>query len=175
MAKESVAILKGKVDVAEVLKQLNAALSEEWLAFYQYWIGAQVVEGAARSDVQKEFMEHAMEEYKHAQRLADRIIELEGTPVLSPQEWFKNAKCAYTAPNDPEVTKLLKQNIAAERCAILRYREIVELTHGKDFTTCDLAKHIMAEEEEHEQDLQDYLTDIARMKVYVNEHTVVEV
>lgn len=51
----------------------------------------------------------------------------------------------------------------------------MELTHGKDFTTCDLAKHIMAEEEEHEQDLQDYLTDIARMKVYVNEHTVVEV
>ena len=38
------------------------------------------------------------------------------------------------------------------------------LLTGKDFTTCDIAKHILAEEEEHEQDLQDYLTDIVRMK-----------
>ena len=39
-----------------------------------------------------------------------------------------------------------------------------DFTNGKDFTTCDIAKHILAEEEEHEQDLQDYLTDIVRMK-----------
>ena len=43
MAKESVAILKGRIDVSEVLDELNAALSEEWLAFYQYWVGALVV------------------------------------------------------------------------------------------------------------------------------------
>ena len=54
--------------------------------------------------------------------------------------------------------------VASERCAILRYQEIADFTNGKDFTTCDIAKHILAEEEEHEQDLQDYLTDIARMK-----------
>ena len=47
---------------------------------------------------------------------------------------------------------------------MLRYQEIADFTNGKDFTTCDIAKHILAEEEEHEQDLQDYLTDIARMK-----------
>ena len=44
------------------------------------------------------------------------------------------------------------------------YQEIANFTNGKDYTTCDIAKHILAEEEEHEQDLQDYLTDIARMK-----------
>ena len=47
---------------------------------------------------------------------------------------------------------------------MLEYQEIADFTNGKDFTTCDIAKHILAEEEEHEQDLQDYLTDIARMK-----------
>lgn len=46
----------------------------------------------------------------------------------------------------------------------MRYQEIAKFTDGIDFTTCDIAKHILAEEEEHEQDLQDYLTDIARMK-----------
>lgn len=46
-------------------------------------------------------------------------------------------------------------------------QQIAEFTNGIDFTTCDIAKHIMAEEEDHEQDLQDYLNDIARMKAYI--------
>ena len=117
MAKESVAILKGRIDVSEVLDELNAALSEEWLAFYQYWVGALVVKGAMRGDVQREFQEHAMEEFEHAKLIADRIIELEGVPVLDPKKWFDLAKCAYTPPTDADVVKLLKQNVAAERCA----------------------------------------------------------
>ena len=52
MAKESVKILQGKLDVKSLIDQLNAALSEEWLAYYQYWVGALVVEGAMRADVQ---------------------------------------------------------------------------------------------------------------------------
>ena len=154
MAKESVKILRGKLDVDNLLSQLNAALAEEWLAYYQYWVGALVVEGAMRSDVQGEFEEHAEEERHHAQLLADRIIELEGVPVLDPND----------SPTDFDVVSLLNQNVASERCAILRYQEIAKFTDGIDFTTCDIAKHILAEEEEHEQDLQDYLTDIARMK-----------
>ena len=46
MAKESVKILQKKLDVESLLSQLNAALSEEWLAYYQYWVGALVAEGA---------------------------------------------------------------------------------------------------------------------------------
>ena len=65
----------------DLLAQLNAALSEEWLAFYQYWVGSFVVEGDMRGDVQREFQEHAAEEYNHAKLLADRIIELEGRCV----------------------------------------------------------------------------------------------
>ena len=152
MAKESVKILQGKLDVESLISQLNAALAEEWLAYYQYWIGALVVEGAMRPNVQSEFEEHANEERKHAEMIAKRIIELEGVPVLDPQKWSELARC------------LLNDNVASERCAILRYQEIADFTNGKDFTTCDMAKKILAEEEEHEQDLQDYLTDIARMK-----------
>ena len=86
MAKESVKILQGKLDVKSLIDQLNAALSEEWLAYYQYWVGALVVEGAMRADVQGEFEEHAEEERHHAQLIADRIIELEGVPVLDPKK-----------------------------------------------------------------------------------------
>ena len=51
MARESVKILQGKLDVESLISQLNAALAEEWLAYYQYWVGALVVEGAMRADV----------------------------------------------------------------------------------------------------------------------------
>ena len=72
MAKESVKILQGKLDVESLISQLNAALAEEWLAYYQYWIGALVVEGAMRPNVQSEFEEHANEERKHAEMIAKR-------------------------------------------------------------------------------------------------------
>lgn len=160
MAKESVLILRQRIDLPELLAQLNAALSEEWLAFYQYWIGAQVVEGAMRSDVQREFNEHALEEFAHAKMLADRIVQLEGVPVLDPMQWSILARCKYSIPLNTDVTNLLKQNIAAERCAVIRYEEIASLCNNVDYTTCDIAKRIMAEEEEHEQDLQDLLRDV---------------
>ena len=164
MAKESVKILQGKLDVKSLIEQLNAALSEEWLAYYQYWVGALVVEGAMRTGVQGELEEHAEEERQHAQLIADRIIELEGTPVLDPKQWFELARCKYDTPTQFDTVSLLNQNVASERCAILRYQEIAKFTEGKDYTTCDIAKHILAEEEDHEQDLQDYLNDIAKMK-----------
>ncbi len=161
MAKESVAIIKERIDINLVLEQLNMALAEEWLSFYQYWIGANVIKGAMRSDVQREFYQHAMEEFEHAKLLAERIIQLEGTPLLNPHRWFEYAGCAYEEPDeDFESTHLIKQNISSERCAINRYQEIAQLTDGKDFTTCDIAKHILAEEENHEQELQDFLDDI---------------
>lgn len=51
MVKESVKILQQKLDVESLLSQLNTALSEEWLAYYQYRVGALVAEGTMRANV----------------------------------------------------------------------------------------------------------------------------
>ena len=169
MAKGSVEVLKGKIEVQKVIDLLNAALSEEWLAFYQYWVGALVVKGGQRADVIKEFNEHAQEEFQHAELIAARIIELEGTPVLSPKKWYDLARCKYSEPTDENILTVVNQNIAAERCAINRYQEIAQFTEGKDYTTCDLAKHILAEEEDHEQYLQDFIDDFNQMKALLKE------
>ncbi|MGL5681785.1 MAG: ferritin-like domain-containing protein [Marinifilaceae bacterium] len=167
MAQGNIDVLKGKIDVQKVIDLLNAALAEEWLAFYQYWVGAIVVRGPERAGVQKELEEHAGEEYQHANLIAARIIELGGQPVMSPEKWFDLARCKYEAPTDESVFTILQQNIRGERCAIRRYEEIAEFTDGKDFTTCELAKHILAEEEEHEQDLQDFVDDLEDLKKYI--------
>ena len=164
MSKESISLIKSGLNITKLLEQLNAALAEEWLAHYQYWIGAQVVEGIMRSEVQKEFEEHAREEATHAEMLAKRIIQLGGVPVLDPVQWPLLSRCKYEPPLNPDSILLLSQNVKAERCAIIRYHEIVQYTHSIDFTTCDIAKRILAEEEAHEQELQDFLQDFNVMK-----------
>lgn len=148
-----------KVDHDELLKALNEALSEEWLAYYQYWVGALVAKGPMRTSIVAEFMEHANEEYDHANKLGKRIIELGGTPVLDPKQWENLARCKYDAPSNDWVMELVKQNLVAERCAIARYQQICEMTFGKDYETFKVSAKILKEEIEHEQEMEDFLAD----------------
>lgn len=152
------------IDVPELIKTLNCALSEEWLAFYQYWIGARVMEGPMRSEVEAELLLHATEELNHAVLVVGRIIQLGGTPILDPKEWFDNAKCAYEAPRDSYVEEVLSQNLRGERCAISRYQQIADMTNGKDYTTYQMAVTILGQEIEHEEDIEALLRDIDRMR-----------
>ncbi|KAB3526341.1 ferritin-like domain-containing protein [Alkaliphilus serpentinus] len=162
MGKRGVNILN--LDVEKLIEMLNAALSEEWLAYYQYWIGARLMEGPMRSDIEKELLLHADQELNHATLVVDRIIQLGGTPVLNPSDWTKLSRCAYEEPTDPYIIAILEQNLDGERCAIDRYQEIAEFTNGKDFTTHQMAINILNEELEHEQDIEDWITDINRIK-----------
>ncbi|MBP6978021.1 MAG: ferritin-like domain-containing protein [Bacteroidales bacterium] len=162
MGKHGIKILE--LDVDKLLEMLNAALSEEWLAYYQYWIGARVMEGPMRSEVEPELLLHADQELNHAVMVVSRIIQLGGTPVLNPAEWTLLSRCGYEAPTDPYIEEILKQNLTGERCAIKRYKEIADFTAGKDHATHQIATTILAEELEHEQDIEDWLTDLERMK-----------
>jgi bacterioferritin len=162
MGKHGIEILK--VDVKELIKMLNAALSEEWLAYYQYWIGARVMEGPMRSEIEPELLVHADQELNHAVMVVNRIIQLGGTPVLNPSEWTKLSRCDYDAPIDPYVEAILNQNLNGERCAIQRYEDIANYTSGKDHATHQMATTILNEELEHEQDIEDWINDIQRMK-----------
>ena len=133
MGKHGIEILN--LDVKELLKMLNAALSEEWLAYYQYWLGARLMEGPMRSEIEPELIIHANQELNHAVLVVTRIIQLDGIPVLNPSEWPKLGRCTYEAPEDPYVEVILNQNLRGERCAIQRYKEIADFTNGKDHTT----------------------------------------
>ena len=162
MGKQAVDILS--IDVPRLIKMLNSALAEEWLAYYQYWIGARLMEGPMRSEIEPELLLHATQELNHAVLVVDRIIQLGGIPVIHPQDWFKLSRCKYDAPADPYVEVILEQNLRGERCAIQRYKEIADYTSGKDHTTHQMSTTILNEELEHENDIEDWLTDIKRMK-----------
>lgn len=151
------------LDVQRLIETLNQALSEEWLAYYQYWIGARVIEGPLRPEVESELLEHAGEELGHAEKLVKRIVQLGGSPVLTPAQWVAMAECQYLAPTDPSVSQILAQNISSERCAIQRYQELAAFTDGKDYTTFKMVVEILEEELEHENELLGFQTDIAAM------------
>lgn len=158
------AIEVASVDVDKLLAMLNAALAEEWLAYYQYWIGARLMEGPMRSEVEPELLLHADQELGHAVLVVNRIIQLGGTPVINPADWTKLARCSYDEPSDPYIEVILEQNLNGERCAIQRYKEIADFTNGKDHSTHQIAVTILNEELEHENDIEDWINDIQRMK-----------
>jgi bacterioferritin len=155
---------KGKsivgMDVNELLTQLNKAFCDEWLAYYQYWIGSKVVRGPNKEAVIAELTLHATEELAHAVLLTTRIIQLGGTPITKPEDWYKFTNCGYDAPDDPFVIKVLEQNIKGEQCAITSYNKLLKKTRDKDPVTYNVIIGILQQEVEHEEDLQALLEDI---------------
>lgn len=153
-----------KLDVKELIDMLNSALADEWLAYYQYWVGAKVVRGAMKDSAVAELTEHAADELRHAGLLADRITQLGGDPILHPKEWFDKAGCGYDAPTDPAVLKILAQNVKGEQCAIDTYSKLSEFTKDKDEITYQMILEILKDEIEHEDDLQTLVEDIEMMR-----------
>lgn len=162
MGKHGKDIVKN-LNVDKLIEMLNEALAEEWLAYYQYWIGARVIEGPMRTEVEPELLIHANEELAHAEMVVERITQLGGEPVLSPMEWSELARCKYMKPDDSYTKAILNQNLEAEGCAIDRYQEIADYTDGKDHTTYQMAVNILNDELEHEQELEDWLNDFEQL------------
>ena len=136
------------------MKKLNAALADEWLAVYQYWVGSKIIKGLGAPNVENELAEHSEEEKEHADMLADRIIKLGGTPLIHPEMWFEFSHCGYEEPLSDAVKDLLEQNIGGEQCAIAVYKDLLEFTKDKDPVTYHMALEILEDEIDHEEELQ---------------------
>jgi bacterioferritin len=159
MAKRGNSIIKG-IEISELITMLNRAYADEWLAYYQYFIEAKVVKGIMKDAAIVELTQHAADELRHATMVADRIIQLGGIPLANPQEWFKLTNCGYDEPKDFDVVSILNDAIKGEQCAISTYSKIVEMTKDKDIVTYDIVSSILADEVEHEEDLQALHDDI---------------
>jgi bacterioferritin len=159
MARVGNSIIKG-IEVEKVIALLNRAYADEWLAYYQYFIESKVIKGLMKDAAITELNQHAADELRHATMIADRIIQLGGTPILHPNDWMKYTNCGYDAPKNFDVVDILNDAIKGEQCAIKTYSGIVELTRNKDIVTYDLVSSILADEVEHEEDLQSLCDDI---------------
>jgi len=150
--------LAGK-NVDEVLEELNRAYADEWLAFYQYWVTAKVLEGRYAGHVAGELKRLAMEELEHADELAERIVQLGGRPLAHPKHWLERSTCGYKEPaQDPrDLDAAIRATIDGERCAISVYRKLADMTRESDYVTFQLIQHILEEELEHEDTFENLL------------------
>lgn len=159
MARKGNSIIKG-LDINDIITGLNKAYADEWLAYYQYFIEGKVVKGIMKDAAIAELEQHAADELRHANMVADRILQLGGTPLLNPKEWFTHTNCGYEEPTNFDVVNILDDAIKGEQCAISIYSELADMTKDKDIVTYDIVSQILADEVEHEEDLQALYDDI---------------
>ena len=159
MARKGNSIIQG-IEINEIITTLNNAYADEWLAYYQYFIEAKVIKGIMKDAAIAELAQHAADELRHANMVADRILQLGGTPLLHPQEWFTHTNCGYEEPKDFDVVSILEDSIKGEQCAISVYSKLADMTRNKDIVTYDIVSEILADEVEHEEDLQALHDDI---------------
>jgi len=142
-------------DAETVVKILNDALATEIVCVLRYKLHYFVAKGIHAGPVADEFLEHANEEQAHADRLSQRIVQLGGTPDLSPGGLLSRSHTEYVQTEN--LGQMIKENLVAERIAIDTYREIAAYFAPFDPTSRTMIEEILAQEEEHADDLRDLL------------------
>ncbi|ASV98746.1 ferritin-like domain-containing protein [Paraburkholderia aromaticivorans] len=142
-------------DRETVLKLCNDALATEIVCVLRYKRHHFMAKGINSEAVAAEFAEHAAEEQEHADRIAERIVQLGGAPDFAPDGLKTRSHSEYKEGSS--LTDMIKENLIAERIAIDTYREIIRYLGDKDVTTRRMFEEILAVEEEHADDMADLL------------------
>ncbi|MEM3507388.1 MAG: ferritin-like domain-containing protein [Candidatus Bathyarchaeia archaeon] len=151
-----------KVNVEELITDLNKAYADEWIAYFYYKWAASVATGINAPNIVSELKKIADEEKEHAEELAERILELGGEPERDFEDLSKIANCPkINFPKDlSDLKGILKAVIEAEGCAIEVYNNLIEKLspcYQKDIKTFHLIEHILAEEIAHEEAFENLL------------------
>ncbi|HEY3585935.1 MAG TPA: DUF892 family protein [Myxococcaceae bacterium] len=143
----------GDVDTAIAL--LNEAVATEIVCVLRYKFHAVAAAGIASESVKEEFAQHAKEEEQHLDWIAERINQLGGKPNLNPDGVTTRAASQYAEGEN--LVDMIRENLVAERIAIEHYRDLIRYFADKDPTTRTLLERVLAQEEEHANDMHDLL------------------
>ena len=145
-------------DREEILRLLNESLATELVCTLRYKRHYYMATGLKASTAADEFLEHANQELEHADKLAERITQLGGEPDFNPDNLSRNSHAQYVAGNT--LKEMVYEDLVAERIAIDSYREIIQYIGESDPTTRRIFEDILAQEEEHADDMADILQDL---------------
>ena len=148
-------------DRRTILKLLNDSLASELVCVLRYrnhhFMSAHIG-GIAGFAVTGELLKHSQEEMAHADRLATRITQLGGEPDFNPASLAGRSHADYAVSDS--LRGMLTEDLVAERIAIETYTAIIRFVSDKDPTTRRLFEEILAQEEEHADELSDFLKRI---------------
>lgn len=156
---ENGAITEGyKADREEIIRLLNESLATELVCYLRYKRHYHMATGLKASVAAAEFLEHAQQELEHSDKLAERITQLGGEPDFNPATLTTRSHAEYVAGSS--LKDMVTENLVAERIAIDSYREIIAFLGNDDPTTRRIFEDILAQEEEHADDMADILDDL---------------
>ncbi|MDQ5858222.1 MAG: bacterioferritin [Acidobacteriota bacterium] len=142
-------------DRNKVIAILNEALATEIVCVLRYKRHYYMAQGIHAQAVAAEFLEHANEEQGHADRIAERITQIGGEPDFNPEGLASRSHSQYVEGNSLE--DMIREDLVAERIAIESYGEIIRFLGDGDITSRRLMEEILANEEEHADDLNNLL------------------
>ncbi|MQY03207.1 ferritin-like domain-containing protein [Actinomadura macrotermitis] len=147
-------------DLDRVIQVCNEALATELVCVLRYKRHYYTATGIYSETVAAEFAEHAAEEQEHADKLAQRIVQLGGEPDFNPETLTARSHADYDDSLD--LVEMIKEDLVAERVAIASYTEIVQWLGDGDPTTKRVFEQLLAQEEEHADDLRGLLERLPR-------------
>jgi bacterioferritin len=134
-----------------IIGLLNHALATELVCVLRYRRHYFMATGINAKSIAQEFMEHSAQELMHADKLAQRIVELGGEPDFNPATLTARSHAEYIEAST--LKDMLKEDLIAERIAIESYREMINYINTTDPTTRRVLEEILSVEEEHAEDL----------------------
>ena len=139
--------MKGKPEVIEVLAKM---LKEELGAISEYFIHAEMCESWGYKKLSDHTKKESINEMKHAEKLIERILFLEGTPNLNDMPKLNVGK---------DVKAQFQNDLALEKNAVAEYNAgVAACRKAGDNASAELLKAILADEEEHVDYLEEQLS-----------------
>jgi bacterioferritin len=140
----------------DIIRLLNDALATEIVCTLRYKRHYFTAKGLASPKIAEEFLVHANEETAHGDMIAERIVQLGGEPDFAPTTLMSRSHADYDESLDLQA--MIRANLIAERVAIEAYGQMIKLIGDKDSTTRRMLESIQSQEQEHADELSDWLT-----------------
>jgi bacterioferritin len=138
----------------KVIEQLNRALREELTAINQYFLHAEMCENWGYGKLSRYIKKQSIDEMKHAEKLMERILFLDGTPSMEPLALAIGAN----------VQAMIQSDLKLEIEASAMYNEAVKIAmENKDNGSRDLFVGLLKDEEEHVDWLEAQLHQIKEL------------
>lgn len=145
-------------DVEKVTARLNQLRSTEIVSYLQYKQHAYMAVSLLGPAVKSEFLEHAEQELQHADRLADRISQLGGTPLYDLCEIGEMAsRMKVKADQGTTIEEMVYEDLEIETQQVINYTKLIREVGDGDPVTRRLLEDILIDTEHHASELRDLL------------------
>jgi len=143
----------------KLLKVLNHLLADELTAINQYMVHAEMCHNWGYEKLHQNIQKRAITEMKHAEKLIERIIFLEGKPIVSQLNPMHIGA---------EVPKMMENDLAAEMGAVKGYNTGVKLAvEAGDNATREILEGILKDEDDHVDDIEAHRDEIEQMGLQI--------